>query len=275
MPELKSMVWRGSAAAIAVALGLGFAGALGQAPPAGPPPGEGSGGPPGLPPGIQISGLAPVLALTLVPDVAATIDVDVPGGLQGPQGSVRLEYTGLGEADGKSPPLTWTAGAGGTGSYAIVLQDLARTRTENTFLHWALYNVPAETTSLPEGIKEGADVAEVPGAKQLISSMGAPRYIPPGPRGMSVAVTPVGGEDEINLYALQVFALDTVLDLAADASFEDLAAAMKGHVLGYGIELVALQRGGGGGPPPGGPPAGGPPAGAAPGAPPAGAPPPQ
>lgn len=256
-----------SALTTMMALGLvSEALAQGQTPPAG-----GAGGPPA---GFNQAGLAPMLALTLVPDMAATIDIDVPGGLQGPQGSLKTEYSGQAEPEGTSPPLTWTEGPAGTQSYAIVLQDMSANRDTNSFLHWALVNLPSGTTSLPAGIPEGEEVAGVDGALQLQNGAGNPIYLPPGPPGSQAAVTPVGGEDEISLYTFQLFALDTVLDIAADAALADLTTAMEGHVLAYGIEHATLQRGAGGfagGPPPeGGAPGGAPPGGAPGGAPPEG-----
>lgn len=223
-----------------------------------------------------------MLTVTLVPDLQASIDIDVPGGYQGPQGSIMLKYSGQGEEEGHSPPLTWTAGPDGTQSYAIVMQDMGRTGDDLSFLHWVMINIPSGTTSLPEGIEEGTQVAEVPGAKQLNNGTGGPRYLPPGPPGSTAVVKPAGGENEFSLYTIQIFALDTTLELADDAKLPDLTAALQGHVLAYGIEQVPLQRdpnmqppggppGGGGAPgAPGGAPAGGPPPGGAP----AGGPPP-
>lgn len=197
---------------------------------AGPPGGVGAAG--GLPPGRA----APMAVQTLVPDMAATIDLEVPGGLQGPQGTIRIEYSGLGEEEGGSPPLEWNAGPEGTQSYAVVLQDLAATGDRNSIVQWTIFNIPGDVTALPGSIPEGEEVVEVEGARQFSS------YRAPGPPGLDPPVTPVSGEDWISLYTFQIFALDTTLDIAEGATFVDVVAAMEGHVLAYGLENALLQR---------------------------------
>lgn len=259
---------RTSGLAVMVAMGfMGVAFAQNAAPPAGGQPG--GGGPGGFDPTAQ----APMVTVTLVPDMQGTIDVDIPGGYQGPQGAIMLKYSGQGEEEGHSPPLTWTAGPDGTTSYAIVMQDMGANKDTNSFLHWVVINIPATTTSLPEGIEQATNVAEVPGAKQLNNGGGTPRYLPPGPPGSTPVNKPAAGENEFSLYTIQVLALDTTLELADDAKLPDLVAALKDHILAYGIENVPLQRD----PnfrPPGAPGADGPPGGPAPGGAPAGGPPP-
>jgi hypothetical protein len=134
-----------SASAVVLALMLaGGAMAQDAAPAEGGPPGGGT---------LEPTALAPMVTATLVPDMQATVDVDIPGGYQGPQGSIMLKYSGQGEEEGHSPPLTWTAGPEGTQSYAVIMQDMSATAEDNAFLHWMVINIPADTTALPEGIE--------------------------------------------------------------------------------------------------------------------------
>ncbi len=63
--------------------------------------------------------------------------------------------------NGLSPALDWTSGPAGTLSYAIVLTDL----TIN-YHHWAIWNIPATTLSLPEGLSSGSPLAMPAGALQ-------------------------------------------------------------------------------------------------------------
>lgn len=237
-----------------------------------PPP---AGGAPGGPGGGFARVIAPPFLIALVPDMAATLELSTPGGLLGPQGTLRPQYSGIGRTPGgeeaTTPPFTWTAGPASTRSYAIILQDFPTDRSMNGPTQWALLNIPAGTTSIPGGIARGASVAQIPGAMQF----GA--YVAPGPGAIPRTVTPFGGEKELNFYAFEVYALDVVLTIDASASMADLQAAMKGHVVAYGIAPFAVQfglnppafgpgRGAPGGAPPGGaaPPAGAPPAGARP-----------
>lgn len=65
--------------------------------------------------------------------------------------------------DNISPDMSWPAGPEGTMSYAIVLHDLV---FQNGFTHWGIFDIPAETTMLPEGLPSGA-LSEPAGAKQV------------------------------------------------------------------------------------------------------------
>lgn len=65
--------------------------------------------------------------------------------------------------DNESPPLSWTPGPAGTQSYAIVMRDLD---FMNGFIHWVIWDIPAGTTSLPQNIPDGYDVAMPAGAHQ-------------------------------------------------------------------------------------------------------------
>jgi Raf kinase inhibitor-like YbhB/YbcL family protein len=49
------------------------------------------------------------------------------------------------EGGNKSPELSWTNAPRGTRSFAIILFDY-----DASFVHWAIYNIPASRTSLPQ-----------------------------------------------------------------------------------------------------------------------------
>jgi len=127
-------------------------------------------------------------------------------------------YTGL----GNSPPLAWKNAPAGTKSYALLAVDL-----DASFTHWALYNLPAATTSLLPN--QGQFATLVNGAIQGVNDYGEADYGGPQP--------PPG---EKHTYAFTVLALDTMLD---DSMFydpsnvhqNDLEYAMDGHVLGFGV----------------------------------------
>lgn len=63
-------------------------------------------------------------------------------------GSLPIEYTGDGR--GVSMPLTWENAPKGTKSYALSLWHLARDGEKS---YWVLYNIPADTHSLPVDVK--------------------------------------------------------------------------------------------------------------------------
>jgi Raf kinase inhibitor-like YbhB/YbcL family protein len=71
-----------------------------------------------------------------------------------------------GGGESKSPPLTWSGAPATTMSYAIVMRDLNYTPNGKPFIHWAIWDIPANVGLLPEGVEQTANPANVSGAKQ-------------------------------------------------------------------------------------------------------------
>jgi para-nitrobenzyl esterase len=123
------------------------------------------------------------------------------------------------------PGLSWSGGPAGTKSYAIIMQD-GDSRGANPILHWVMFNIPSETTTLDAGMK-----TPPAGSKYGPNYRGSNQpYL--GPR------TPPGPKHR---YHMQVFALDESITLAENAALADLIAAMKDHVVASG-ELVGLGQ---------------------------------
>ncbi|MBM4362625.1 MAG: YbhB/YbcL family Raf kinase inhibitor-like protein [Deltaproteobacteria bacterium] len=68
---------------------------------------------------------------------------------------------GTGTGDNLSPPLEWGGVPGEARSLALLLVDV-----RFDFLHWALFDIPAATRALPEGIPAGYEVQDPAGAHQ-------------------------------------------------------------------------------------------------------------
>jgi Raf kinase inhibitor-like YbhB/YbcL family protein len=66
----------------------------------------------------------------------------------------------------QSPPLTWTAGPPGTKSYAVTLNHVA-----SSSAHWAIWDIPVDTTSLPMNIDHVAMPPAPAGAKQCSQNL--------------------------------------------------------------------------------------------------------
>ena len=129
-----------------------------------------------------------------------------------------------------SPPLQWSPGPAGTKSYAIMMED--PDAAENPpFVHWIMYNIPADITRLDKGVPPEPQVELPKGALQGKNDRGAVGYFGPKPPP----------EDPPHHYHFQVFALDKVLELPFGASRAELLAAMEGHVLASG-DLVGLYE---------------------------------
>jgi len=80
--------------------------------------------------------------------------------------------------ENKSPALEWKNAPEGTKSFALLVHDPDAPTGGAGFWHWIVYNIPAGTTSLPEG------GPLPPGAVQGNTDMGKPGYVgacpPPG-----------------------------------------------------------------------------------------------
>ncbi|MBB4688112.1 YbhB/YbcL family Raf kinase inhibitor-like protein [Amycolatopsis jiangsuensis] len=115
-----------------------------------------------------------------------------------------------------SPQLSWSGAPLGTRSYAITVYD-PDAPTMSGFWHWAVVNLPASVTSLPEG-------AEPPEpAVQLPNDLGQPRF---------AGAAPPAGHGP-HRYFITVHALDVEdLGLPADSSPAVLDFTMFTHTLG-------------------------------------------
>jgi len=113
-----------------------------------------------------------------------------------------------------SPRLAWREAPADAVTFALVVDD--PDAPMGTWVHWVAFNLPAETSSLGEGV--GA--ASLPaGTVQGTNTWRRQSYGGPCP--------PSG----THRYFFKLYALDSRLDLGADATSEMLATAMRGHIL--------------------------------------------
>lgn len=117
------------------------------------------------------------------------------------------------DGENVSPPLSWSGAPEGTKSLVLIADDPDAPR--GVFLHWLLYDIPAETASLAEGT-QGVGVPGLSDARKAGYYGPCP---PPGPA---------------HRYFFRLYALDTALNLKAGANRSEVEQAMKGHVLAQG-----------------------------------------
>jgi Raf kinase inhibitor-like YbhB/YbcL family protein len=113
-----------------------------------------------------------------------------------------------------SPPIEWED-VSGTVTYAIICED--PDAPSGDWTHWVLFNLPSDTTSLPECIMEREELDN--GAKQGLNDFGTVGYRGPCP------------SDGTHRYYYRVYALDTEINLPAKISKQDLLTAMDGHII--------------------------------------------
>ena len=135
------------------------------------------------------------------------------------------------EGQNISPPLRWSDLPAETRSIALIVED-PDAPTPKPFVHWLMYNIPANVTSIPEGIPHEEVAIVIPGAMQGKNS------------GMKLGWTgmaPPKG-DLPHHYHFQVFALSTGLPLEAEAGRSALLREMKDHIIGVGELIGTYQR---------------------------------
>ena len=127
--------------------------------------------------------------------------------------------------ESKSPALEWKNAPEGTKSFALLVHDPDAPTGGAGFWHWIVYNIPAGTTSLPEG------GPLPPGAVQGNTDMGKPGYIGPCP-------PPGSPKHHYNfmLYPLKVDKLD--VPPGATASYVGFNAGA--NVIGKPAKLTGL-----------------------------------
>ena len=137
-------------------------------------------------------------------------------------------------AENLSPPLEWADAPAGTKSFALLVDDVDH-ETE-TWIHWVLYNIPADITSLPEGIP--TTTATLPdGTTQGTNDDRQPGYQGPCPKLTVDRSKYERGHWErkpappAHNYEFTLYALDSELGLAPGATKGEVVSAMKGHIL--------------------------------------------
>jgi Raf kinase inhibitor-like YbhB/YbcL family protein len=130
-----------------------------------------------------------------------------------------------------SPPLEWADPPEGTKSFALVVDDPDAPdprAPKMTWVHWVLYNLPADARALPEGVSAGS----LPqGTREGRNDWKQPGWRGPAP--------PIGK----HRYFFKLFALDTTLaDLGEAATKRELESAMAGHILGTATIVGTYQK---------------------------------
>ena len=121
-----------------------------------------------------------------------------------------------------SPQLSWSGFPEGTRSFAVTVYD-PDAPTASGFWHWAVFNIPVGTTSLPAGAgtEDGAGLPA--GAVQLKNDGGFPGF---------VGAAPPPGHG-VHHYHVAVHAVDVErLDIPAEASNAYLGFNLFSHTLG-------------------------------------------
>jgi Raf kinase inhibitor-like YbhB/YbcL family protein len=139
--------------------------------------------------------------------------------------SIPAKFTGDG-AD-VSPALAWSDAPEGAKSFALICDD--PDAPLGTWVHWVLWNLPASTTTLPEGVEKNRTLP--PGTQQGKNDFGNLDYGGPAPpRGKP------------HRYFFKLYALDAELLLKPGSKKKALVKAMEGHILAESEWMGTYQR---------------------------------
>jgi len=139
------------------------------------------------------------------------------------------EYTCDG-AD-RSPPLRWSGAPPGTRSFALIVDDPDApdpAAPKMTWVHWVLYDLPADASALPAGVASSALPA---GTREGTNNWKRTGYGGPCP--------PIGR----HRYFHKLYALDTVLPDLKPPTKAKLEQALKGHILVEAQLIGTYQKG--------------------------------
>jgi len=131
------------------------------------------------------------------------------------------------EAADVSPDLAWTDPPQGTQSFALIEDD--PDAPSGTFVHWVVYDLPADYRKLAEALSKNAQMPD--GARQGTNDFSRTGYNGPCP--------PPGRPHR---YFIRLYALDTILNLRPAARRKELDAAMQGHILAQAELMGRFQR---------------------------------
>jgi Raf kinase inhibitor-like YbhB/YbcL family protein len=135
-------------------------------------------------------------------------------------GEIPTEYT----CDGanNSPPLRIEGVPEEAETLALIVDD--PDAPDQTFVHWLLWNIPADTEQIPQSMPQGPAISELGGAEQGTNDNNDVGYFGPCPPE----------EDGPHTYRFILYAVDTELELEAGATRDELDAALDGRTVGTG-----------------------------------------
>lgn len=113
--------------------------------------------------------------------------------------------------DNVSPPLEISSVPADARSLVLIMDDPDAQRVAGrVWVHWVVWNMPAETRAIEEGESPGIE------GKTDFGTVGYGGPAPP---------------DRPHVYVFKLYALDAMLDLPEGSTKEQVEAAMRGHVI--------------------------------------------
>lgn len=156
---------------------------------------------------------------------AKTMSLTVSSASFSSGGEIARKFTCDGED--VSPQISWSGAPDGTQAFALIADD--PDAPAGTWTHWVLYDLPATTTNLNEGLEKSEQLPD--GSKQGRNDFRKIGYNGPCP--------PAG---KPHRYFFKVYALDRKLNVKAGAARSEVEKAMQGHVEAQGEYMGTFRR---------------------------------
>ncbi|GAB4169152.1 MAG: YbhB/YbcL family Raf kinase inhibitor-like protein [Calditrichia bacterium] len=125
-----------------------------------------------------------------------------------------------------SPQLQWGHVPEGTESFALICDD--PDAPMGTWVHWVVYNIPADYTGFTEGMGNKQELPD--GIQQGVNDFGNTNYGGPCP--------PPGAPHR---YYFKLYALDTLTDFKAGLTKSELLNQIESHIIAK-TELMGKYR---------------------------------
>jgi Raf kinase inhibitor-like YbhB/YbcL family protein len=125
-----------------------------------------------------------------------------------------------------SPPVEWSEGPSGTRTFTLICDD--PDAPKGTWVHWVMYNIPADLLKLPENTPKTETLSS--GARQGKTDFGSIGYGGPCP--------PSG----THRYYFKIYALDYAPDYKLVITKKELLKLMEGHTLDEGQLMGRYKR---------------------------------
>lgn len=141
---------------------------------------------------------------------------------------------GVAPGEGTSPPMQWSNPPDGTQCFVLNMHDMDvfRDKTTDDQVHWLVWNIPASSLGLPEGVPKGSQLPD--GSFQI--SLTGPMYRGPG--------APADGP--LHHYMFELYALDALLNVNPSINASETRAsvigAAQGHVLAKAVYGGLFRR---------------------------------
>jgi len=181
---------------------------------------------------LSAAGAAALAAALFLPVMLSPVDSFREGGslmkIHGPEFSDAANIPARFTCEGEniSPRLEWSGVPAAAQSLALVVSD--PDAPGGTFIHWVLYNLPPQTTGLPEGMP----------ATERLSGGGSQGRNDFGRIGYGGPCPPPG---KPHRYIFTLYALDLAPDLPPGLNAARLNSLMRGHILDQ-VSLTGLYQ---------------------------------